>query len=143
MKKRRVVISAQARRMLGEHIRFLAEVSVNAAIDKKEEIIKAIASLSEMPERYPFFSAPYIDSGKYRKMFIGSWYIVLYIVKDDAVYVDYILDCRKEYMWLGHGKANADTFEAFEEVRQMKADSTIGRAYSSTDEMMQDLLETE
>ena len=33
-------------------------------------------------------------------MFIQKWYIVLYQIKDDAVYVDYIVDCHKDYAWL-------------------------------------------
>lgn len=37
---------------------------------------------------------------KYHKMFIEKWYLVLYQIQDDTVYVDYILDCRKDYNWL-------------------------------------------
>lgn len=35
-----------------------------------------------------------------RKMFIEKWYLILYQIQDDTVYVDYILDCRKDYSWL-------------------------------------------
>lgn len=44
----------------------------------------------------------YITQNKYHKMFIEKWYLVLYQIKDDTVYVDYILDCRKDYSWLVH-----------------------------------------
>lgn len=33
-------------------------------------------------------------------MFVAKWYLVLYQIQDDTVYVDYILDCRKAYSWL-------------------------------------------
>lgn len=29
-----------------------------------------------------------------------NWYLVLYQIRDDTVYIDYILDCRKDYNWL-------------------------------------------
>lgn len=99
-KKYKFIISDTARRMLGEHIRFLKQVSPKTAAAKNEHILKAMRSLTFQPERFPFFSAPEIPANKYRKMFIEKWYIVLYQIKDDTVYVDYILDCRKEYPWL-------------------------------------------
>ena len=42
----------------------------------------------------------YITPNKYHKMFIEKWYPVLYQIQDDTVYVEYILDCRKDYSWL-------------------------------------------
>ena len=53
-----------------------------------------------MLQRFPFFEEPYIPPNKYHKMFVEKWYLVLYQIKDDTVYVDYILDCRKDYSWL-------------------------------------------
>ena len=35
---------------------------------------------------------------------------------------------------------NADTLEAIEEVRRMKADPSIGKAYTDVDQMMEELL---
>lgn len=99
-KKYRLVISDKAKAMLGVHIRFLANVDKKAAIIKKKEIISALHSLTYMPHRFPFFEENHIPSNKYHKMYIEKWYIVLYQIKDDVVYVDYILDVRKEYSFL-------------------------------------------
>lgn len=99
-KKYKFIISDAARRMLGEHIRFLKQVNPKTAAAKKEQIMKAMQSLTFQPERFPYFNVPEIPANLYRKMFIEKWYIVLYQIKDDTVYVDYILDCRKEYPWL-------------------------------------------
>ncbi|MCH5273562.1 MAG: type II toxin-antitoxin system RelE/ParE family toxin [Lachnospiraceae bacterium] len=99
-KKYKVIISDRAKGMLGVHIRFMAQVSKEAAKAKKEEIITAIRSLSQLPQRFPFFEEMYITPNKYHKMFIDKWYLVLYQIQDDTVYVDYILDCRKDYSWL-------------------------------------------
>lgn len=99
-KKYRVIISDRAKRMLGEHIRFLAKVGPDAARQKKQQFITELRSLSVFPQRFPFFEEEFIPRNKYHKMYIERWYLVLYQISDDTVYVEYILDCRKEYNWL-------------------------------------------
>lgn len=99
-KKYRVIVSERAKRMLGTHIRFVAQVNKEAAIAKKKELMTAMRSLESMPQRFPFFEETYIPPNKYHKMFVAKWYLVLYQIEDDTVYVDTILDCRKDYSWL-------------------------------------------
>lgn len=99
-KRYKVIVSDRAKRMLGTHIRFMAQVNKQAAVEKKKEIMTALRSLSQMPQRYPFFEELYITPNKYHKMFIEKWYLVLYQIQDDTVYVEYIFDCRKDYSWL-------------------------------------------
>lgn len=101
-KKYKVIVSDRAKRMLGAHIRFMAQVNKDAASIKKKEIISAIRSLNYMPQRFPFFEEAYIPPNKYHKMFIEKWYLILYQIQDDTVYVEYIVDCRKDYNWLIH-----------------------------------------
>ena len=95
-----VEVSDRAKRMLLSHIRFLAEASPSAAETAKERILTGIRSLKSMPERCPFFQAEFIPPNKYHRMFIENWYLVLYQIKDQTVYVDYIVDCRQDYQWL-------------------------------------------
>lgn len=99
-KKYKAIVSDRAKRMLGAHIRFMAQVNKDAASTKKKEIITAIRSLNHMPQRFPFFEEAYIPMNKYHKIFGAKWYLVLYQIQDDTVYVDYILDCRKDYSWI-------------------------------------------
>ena len=99
-KRYKVIVSDRAKRMLGTHIRFMVQVNKQAAAAKKKEIMTAMRSLSQMPQRFPFFEELYITPNKYHKMFIEKWYLVLYQIQDDTVYIDYILDCRKDYSWL-------------------------------------------
>lgn len=96
----KVIISDRAQRMLASHIGFLAKVSKKAAAEKKKELMQALRSLKHMPNRFPFFNEAYIPSNKYHKMYVENWYMILYQVQDDTVYVDYILDCRQDYAWL-------------------------------------------
>ena len=99
-KKYKVIVSDRAKRMLGTHIRFMAQVNKDAAKTKKQELSEAMRSLERMSQRFPFFEEAYIPTNKYHKMFVSKWYLVLYQIQDDTVYVDYILDCRKDYSWL-------------------------------------------
>jgi hypothetical protein len=62
--------------------------------------MEAFRSLTEMPERFPFLEAEYTTPNKYHKMFVQKWYLILYQIKDQTVYVDYIVDCRQDYGWL-------------------------------------------
>ena len=101
-KKYKVIVSDRAKRMLGTHIRFMAQVNKDAAKTKKQELMEAMRSLERMPQRFPFFEEAYIPTNKYHKMFVQKWYLVLYQIQDDTVYVEYILDCRKDYNWLVH-----------------------------------------
>lgn len=53
-----------------------------------------------MPQRLPFVDEEYLNQSQYHKMYVEKWYFVLYQILDDTVYVEYILDCRKDYHWL-------------------------------------------
>lgn len=98
--KYKVIVSDRAKRMLGAHIRFIAQVNKETAAVKKKEIMTAMRSLCQMPQRFPYFEELYITPNKYHKIFIEKWYLVLYQIQDDTVFVEYILDCRKDYGWL-------------------------------------------
>ena len=95
-----VVVSDRARQMLAGHIRFLAQKSPAAARRTKNELIHAIRSLSALPERFPFLDAEFIPPNKYHKMLVEEWYLILYQIKGQRVYVDYLVDCRRDYRWL-------------------------------------------
>jgi plasmid stabilization system protein ParE len=95
-----VIVSDRARQMLAGHVQFLAQKSPPAARKTNNELTNAIRSLSTMPERFPFINAEFIPLNKYHKMFAEKWYLILYQIKDETVYVDYIVDCRQDYGWL-------------------------------------------
>ena len=96
----KVIVSDRARQMLSGHVRFLAHKSPAAARKIKNELMEAMRSLHCMPERYPFIEADFIPPNKYHKMLVEKRYLILYQIRDLAVFVDYILDCRQDYKWL-------------------------------------------
>lgn len=53
-----------------------------------------------MPQRFPFLNAEFIPPNKYHRMFVEKYYLVLYQIKDQTVYAEYIADCRQDYGWL-------------------------------------------
>ncbi|CCZ35363.1 putative uncharacterized protein [Firmicutes bacterium CAG:646] len=67
-KRYKVIVSDRAKRMLGTHIRFMAQVNKEATAAKKKEIMTAMRSLCQMPQRFPFFEEPYITPNKYHKI---------------------------------------------------------------------------
>lgn len=100
MPQYKVIVSDRARQMLATHVRFMAQKSPSAARKVKNELMDAIRSLYQMPERFPFLETEFIPPNKYLKMFVEKWYLILYQVKNHTVYVDYIVDCRQDYGWL-------------------------------------------
>lgn len=101
--KYEVIISDEAARLIEEHVLFVAEVSIEAAIELKESLMTAIRSLYDLPERHPFLSDNYLPANKYHKMVVSKRYIILYQIRDMYVYVDHVLDCRQDYRWLIKG----------------------------------------
>jgi len=96
----KVIVSDRARQMLAGHVRFLAQKSSTATRRVKNDLMDAIRSLHQMPERFPFLSAEFIPPNKYHKIFIEKWYLFLSQLKAQPVYFDYIVDCRQDYGWL-------------------------------------------
>jgi plasmid stabilization system protein ParE len=80
----KVIISERSRKMLANHVRFLAQKSHSAARKSKNELMKSIRSLYQMPERFPFLEAEFIPPNKYHKMFVEKWYLVFYQIKDQT-----------------------------------------------------------
>ena len=90
-----VIISDKAASMLVNHVRFLANVSPEAAKKLHKDIIAEIRVLEFMPESYPWLNCDEIPAKLAAKR-----YLLIYQIKDNTVYVDYVLDCRRDYKWL-------------------------------------------
>lgn len=98
--KYRVFISDRAKQDLLLHVRFLAQINKSAAQKLRQRLVTEIRSLEQMPHRYPFLNAEFIPPNKYHKLYVDNHYLILYQIRDDIVYVDWIVDCRQDYQWL-------------------------------------------
>ena len=95
-----VAISERAGEMLVQHTLFLAQISLEAADRLRMKIIAAAKSLEKLPERGSWIVDPVLPASVYRKTVVDKRYLLIYRIKDDTVYIDYVVDCRQEYSWL-------------------------------------------
>ena len=100
--KYRVIASKQATQMLVSHAAFWAQVSPEAAERLTVEFGKAANSLETMPQRCPWLSGEYIPKNAYRFILFENRYMIIFQIRDDTVYADYVVDCRQDYGWLIH-----------------------------------------
>jgi len=95
-----VIIQAPATEMLVDHARFLAHVSETAADRLVDDFYAGAKSLQHIPERCPRLSGYSIPEKKYRKFIIGKYYMLVFQITGNKVYIDAMVDCRSEYQWL-------------------------------------------
>jgi plasmid maintenance system killer protein len=96
----KVIVSDRASDMLMQDVRFMAQVSLQEADKLRVKIIEAAKSLENFPERNSWLLDAVLPAKKYRKMIINKQYLIIYQIKADTVYVEYVLDCRQDYQWL-------------------------------------------
>jgi hypothetical protein len=103
--KYEVIVSEQARLMLFEHARFLAQVSVSSAEKLYDRFEERVDSLEIMPERCPTYYNPYIRSRKYRKLSIGYNVYIIFQIQGDKVFIELALDARakNQRLYFTHG----------------------------------------
>lgn len=95
-----VNVSKRATNMLVSHAAFIAQVSTTAAEKLVVDFENAAQSLKTMPQRCPWFSGEFVPRNAYRFIIFDKRYMLLFQIKDNTVYVDYVLDCRQDYGWL-------------------------------------------
>ncbi|MDD2510683.1 MAG: type II toxin-antitoxin system RelE/ParE family toxin [Syntrophomonas sp.] len=95
-----VKITETAWEMLLGHMRFLANVSVPAANRLIDTFVEMTADLAVMPERNPWLYHEALPFQKYRKLLFENRYMALYQIRGDIVYINALVDCRQDYVWL-------------------------------------------
>ena len=98
-KKYNVTLARRADRMLLTHTEFLSRVSPTAARRLLADFKKITSLIADNPLRFPFVDevdVPGISPQTYRKCVFAGRYKALYLVEDDNVYIDAVIDCRQE-----------------------------------------------
>ena len=98
--KYQVIVSKPATQMLVAHAVFLTQVSPEAAERLVAAFEKTANSLEEMPNRCPGLVGEYIPRNMYHFMVFEKRYMIIFQIKDNVVYADYVVDCRQDYQWL-------------------------------------------
>ncbi|MGN1418114.1 MAG: type II toxin-antitoxin system RelE/ParE family toxin [Acutalibacteraceae bacterium] len=96
----KVIVSQRAAQMLVSHSAFLAQTSEKAAQRLVESFELTAKSLETMPNRCPWLTGEFIPRNTYRFILFEKRYMILFQVKDETVYADYVIDCRQDYHWL-------------------------------------------
>lgn len=96
----RVIVSKRAAQQLVEHTAFAAKLDENLARKLVFDFRQAAASLERFPFRNPVLRSEVFPVEKYRKLIFDKHHILLYQVKDQVVYVEYVIDGRQDYQWL-------------------------------------------
>lgn len=78
----------------------LPQVNEAAALRLIEAFQEKAKSLEQFPERDPGLIDPLITTGKYRRLLLEKRYLLVYQIKETAVYVDAVVDTRQDYGWL-------------------------------------------
>lgn len=94
--KFQVIVSKRAAQQLVEHAVFMARLEERLAAD----FWKAADSLQSFPYRNPILRSSVFVTEKYRKMVFGKWYLLIYQIKGERVFVEYVIDGRQDYQWL-------------------------------------------
>ena len=93
--KFQVIVSKRAAQQLVEHAVFMARLEERLA-----DFRKAADSLQSFPYRNPILRSSVFVTEKYRKMVFGKWYLLIYQIKGERVFVEYVIDGRQDYQWL-------------------------------------------
>ena len=96
----RVVVSKRAAQQLVEHAAFAARLDEKLAHKLVSGFRQAAVSLERFPFRNPVLRSEVFTVEKYRKLIFDKYHILLYQVKVQVVYVEYVIDGRQDYQWL-------------------------------------------
>ena len=95
-RKFKVIVSHEAEKMLLEHMRFLANVSIPASKRFLASFKDAKQSLAAFPLSGPYEDEASLPPETYRTYLFYGRYKILYEVVENEIYIDAIIDCRQD-----------------------------------------------
>ena len=98
--KFQVIVSKRAAQQLVEYAVFMARLEERLARQLAADFWKAADSLQSFLYRNPILRSSVFVTEKYRKMVFGKWYLLIYKIKGERVFVEYVIDGRQDYQWL-------------------------------------------
>jgi hypothetical protein len=96
MRRYTVIFSRYIDAQILYHFQFIANVSLPAAKRFRNDFGKIIKRIEENPFQFPIDDQFQFDGVSYRKALFGTWYKALFTIEGNAVYLDYVIDCRQE-----------------------------------------------
>jgi hypothetical protein len=81
-----------------QHVEFLMRVSAEAAKQLSMDFSHLESTLCENPFLWPV--VPFPGKREYRSLVLQERYLVIFIIDNDIVYVETIIDARSQFSWL-------------------------------------------
>ena len=91
----KVIAASRVDSQLVRHISFLARVSLPAAKRFRRDFADILDRLEDNPFQFPPETDPNLPENLYRKALFARWYKALFVVENDTVYLDAVVDCRQ------------------------------------------------
>lgn len=91
-----VKVSAGVRGEMLEQTAFIGRASIQAVRRYHREYQKVLRRLEENPFQFPVDLSIDLPDRTYRKALFAKWFKVIFQVKGDRVYVDHVIDCRRD-----------------------------------------------
>lgn len=98
--KFQVIVSKRAAQQLVEQAAFVAQLEERLARQLVVDFRKAAYSLQSFPYRNPSLRSDFFVTEKYRKILFGKWYLLIYQIKGERVFVEYVIDGQQDFQWL-------------------------------------------
>ncbi len=99
MGKYKVLIFPAAKRDLQEIVDYINEQSSFEDVKLYDEIVEHVASLAELPYRYPLMKNLILRAKGYR-ILVKQSYLVFYVIMGDVVQIRRILHGKRRYEFL-------------------------------------------
>ena len=90
-----VIIANRVDTQLVQHIEFLARVSLSAARRFRAEYADILGRLEENPFQFPLETDLNLPKNMYRKALFARWYKALFLVENNKIFLDVVVDCRQ------------------------------------------------
>jgi len=96
MAKYQIVLAKRVDQMLLRHTEFLSRVSIPAAKQFYKDFGDILHRLADNPYQFPPEEDLNLPEGQYRKAIFAKWYKALFMVEDQTVYLDAVVDGRMD-----------------------------------------------
>ena len=90
-----IVFSSRVDKMVTDHVSFIARVSISAAKQFRRELADILKRIEDNPYQFPVDTDLNLPEDMYRKALFAKRYKVLFMLENQTVYVDAIVDCRQ------------------------------------------------
>lgn len=95
-KRYSIILASRVDHMLVQHVSFLARVSIPAAKRFRKEFADTLKQIAENPFQFPIDTDLNLPEGLYRKALFAKRYKALFLVENETVYLDAVVDCRQD-----------------------------------------------